>query len=83
MASSDDSHLLGRIYVGDGYGRRLEFAKRFKSLDTPLFTLSDDGGMTFSAAGKGIIVKSPDGNICRTIGIDDVGTIVATATSCN
>lgn len=40
------------------------------------------GGVAIPTAGSGVLVKSPDGSICKTIGIDNTGAIVATAARC-
>lgn len=50
---------------------------------TPTAKLQVAGGDAYtSTAGNGLIVKSPNGAICKRIGIDDSGTIVATSVSC-
>lgn len=50
---------------------------------TPAAKLQVAGGDAYtSTAGNGLIVKSPNGAICKRIGIDDSGTIVATPVSC-
>ena len=41
--------------------------------------LSVSGGVQITAAGKGVIVKSPDGTKCAQIGIDNTGSITLTA----
>lgn len=41
-----------------------------------------DGDVYTSTSGKGLIVVSPDGSICRRIGIDNSGTIVASPVTC-
>ena len=41
-----------------------------------------DGDIYTSTSGNGLIVVSPDGLICRRIGIDNFGTIVATPIAC-
>jgi hypothetical protein len=40
--------------------------------------LSKTGDLTLDVAGKGIVVKSPDGSVTKRIGIDNSGAIVAT-----
>jgi hypothetical protein len=41
-----------------------------------------DGDVYASTAGKGVIVKSPDGTKCARIGIDDAGALSVTALTC-
>jgi len=41
-----------------------------------------DGDVYASTAGKGVIVKSPDGTKCARIGIDDSGALSVTALTC-
>ena len=49
----------------------------------PTAKLQVAGGDAYtSTAGNGLIVKSPDGAICKRIGIDNSGNIVATAVTC-
>ena len=46
-------------------------------------TVGGYGGLgTDSPAGKGIIFKSPDGNTCKKLTIDDSGNPVWTTVSC-
>lgn len=40
------------------------------------------GDVAASDAGNGLIVKSPNGSICKRIGIDNFGNIVATSVTC-
>jgi hypothetical protein len=40
------------------------------------------GDVSTTMAGKGLIVKSPDGTKCARIGIDNTGAIVATSVTC-
>ena len=40
------------------------------------------GDAYISTPGTGLIVKSPDGQICKKIGIDDGGNIIATSLTC-
>jgi hypothetical protein len=35
-----------------------------------------------TGAGSGVLVKSPDGNTCKILGIDNAGAITATAAAC-
>ena len=49
----------------------------------PTAKLQVAGGDVYtSTAGNGLIVKSPNGAICKRIGIDNSGNIVATAVTC-
>ena len=49
----------------------------------PTTTLQVAGGdISTTTGGSGLIVKSPDGNTCARIGIDNSGTIVASAVAC-
>lgn len=49
----------------------------------PTAKLQVAGGDAYtSTAGKGLIVKSPNGTICKRIGIDDSGNIVGTTVTC-
>jgi hypothetical protein len=41
-----------------------------------------DGDVYASTAGKGVVVKSPDGTKCARIGIDDTGALSVTALTC-
>lgn len=41
-----------------------------------------DGDVYISDAGDGIIVRSPDGSLCRRIGINNSGAVIATAVTC-
>ena len=49
--SSASSPSLGKIYVGDGTGWQLDFAKRFGSADTVLYSLLDTGAMQTAGVG--------------------------------
>ena len=40
------------------------------------------GNIYTSTAGNGLVVKSPDGNTCKTIGIDNAGAILLSAITC-
>jgi len=40
------------------------------------------GDVYTSTAGNGIILKSPNGSVCKRIGIDNFGNIVATSVTC-
>ena len=49
----------------------------------PTTTLQVAGGdMSTATAGKGLIVRSPDGTKCARIGIDNSGVLVASAITC-
>jgi hypothetical protein len=48
LASGFGSPILGRIYVGDGTGWTLNFAKRSGSTDTDLFKFGDNGNLTLT-----------------------------------
>jgi hypothetical protein len=45
MASGFSSPVLGKIYIGDGTGWRLNFSKRISSTDTDLITMVDNGNL--------------------------------------
>jgi hypothetical protein len=40
------------------------------------------GDVSFTGAGDGIILRSPNGLVCRLISINDSGVIVTTAVTC-
>lgn len=44
--------------------------------DRPLFTVRNDGQVTVSQPGQGIVLKSPNGQICKKLSIDDNGELV-------
>lgn len=44
--------------------------------DRPLFTVRNDGQVTVSQPGQGIVLKSPNGQICKKLTIDDNGDLV-------
>jgi hypothetical protein len=52
---------------------------RNNAIDT---LLVQGGNVALPAAGKGVIVKSPDGNTCKSIGIDNAGALALTAATC-
>jgi hypothetical protein len=43
---------------------------------------SVSGGVQITAAGKGIVVKSPDGTKCAQVGIDNTGNLSVSAIAC-
>lgn len=45
------------------------------SSDRPLLTVRDDGQITVGQAGQGIVLKSPNGQVCRKLTIDDSGNL--------
>jgi len=49
MAGNFGSPVVGRIYVGDGTGWRLEFAKRVTATDTAVASINDSGNLTLLA----------------------------------
>jgi hypothetical protein len=53
------------------------------SNDRPLLTVRDDGQISVGQPGQGIVLKSPNGQICKKLTIDDAGNLVVKAmTSC-
>ena len=53
------------------------------SSDRPLFTVRNDGQVTVSQPGQGIVLKSPNGQVCRKLTIDNSGNlVVASMPSC-
>ena len=40
------------------------------------------GDAYLSTAGNGVILKSPDGTICKRLSIDNAGTLITTAIAC-
>lgn len=69
MASAIGSPSVGRIYVGDGSGWQLEFAKRTGGVDTVLFTLLDSGALKMtpitagSSVNNSLFIDSADGKL--------------------
>jgi hypothetical protein len=47
--------------------------------DRPLFTVRNDGQVSVGQAGQGIVLKSPNGQICKKLTIDDNGDLVVKA----
>jgi hypothetical protein len=64
IAGNFGSPTLGKIYVGDGTGWELDFAKRTASADTTLFKFKDSGIMD-SSAGYQYNGGAPSGNVLR------------------
>jgi hypothetical protein len=53
------------------------------SNDRPLLIVRNDGQVSVGQAGQGIVLKSPNGQVCRKLTIDDSGNlVVAPMTSC-
>lgn len=53
------------------------------SSDRPLLTVRNDGQVTVSQPGQGIVLKSPNGLVCRKLTIDNNGNlVVANMASC-
>lgn len=48
---------------------------QFKDNGTAVVSVNDGGNVTFSVAGKGIVLKTPDGNDTYLIAIDNNGQI--------
>jgi len=46
------------------------------SSDRPLLTVRDDGQISVGQPGQGIVLKSPNGQVCRKLTIDDSGNLV-------
>jgi len=44
--------------------------------DRPLLTVRNDGQITVGQPGQGIVLKSPNGQVCRKLTIDDGGNLV-------
>ena len=79
QAGNFGSPVLGRIYVGDGSGWRLEFAKRLASVDTVLFKFTDGGVLDVAT---GITVGgSPISLSSLGFTTTGSGTVIALATS--
>ena len=47
--------------------------------DRPLFTVRNDGQISVGQPGQGIVLKSPNGQICKKLTIDDNGDLVVKA----
>lgn len=64
MGGNYPSSILGRIYVGNGTGWRVSFAKRHMGIDTDQWYLQDDGTMqgveTSSAPAGGVGIAGRD-----------------------
>ena len=53
------------------------------NMDRPLFTVRNDGQVSVGQPGQGIVLKSPNGQVCRKLTIDDAGNLVVRVmTSC-
>jgi F5/8 type C domain len=53
------------------------------SSDHPIFTVRNDGQVSVGQPGQGIVLKSPNGLVCRKLTIDDAGNLVVKVmTSC-
>jgi hypothetical protein len=46
------------------------------SNDRPLLTVRNDGQVSVGQPGQGIVLKSPNGHVCRKLTIDDSGNLV-------
>ena len=44
--------------------------------DRSMLTVRDDGQITVGTPGQGIVLKSPNGLVCRKLVIDDTGTLI-------
>jgi len=44
--------------------------------DRPLLTVRNDGQITVGQPGQGIVLKSPNGQVCRKLTIGDGGNLV-------
>lgn len=45
-------------------------------IDRPMLTVRDDGQISVDRRGQGIVLKSPNGLVCRKLTIDDAGNLV-------
>ncbi len=69
MSKSADSSTKGLVVLN--------------SVDQPVFTVSSDGQISADKAGQGIVLKSPNGLVCRKLTIDNSGALVVQPmTSC-
>jgi hypothetical protein len=48
------------------------------SSDQTLLTVRNDGQVSVGQAGQGIVLKSPNGQVCRKLTIDNSGNLVVT-----
>jgi len=46
------------------------------NMDRALFTVRNDGQVSVGQPGQGIVLKSPNGQVCRKLTIDDAGNLV-------
>jgi len=47
--------------------------------DRSMLTVRDDGQITVGRPGQGIVLKSPNGLVCRKLVIDDAGNFIVQA----
>ena len=78
MGGTFGSPILGKIYVGDGTGWELDFAKRVTSVDTTLFKMKDSGVFDASV-GFTIAGAAASGNVLRGNGTNFVSGQLAAA----
>jgi hypothetical protein len=77
LAGTFGSPILGKIYIGDGTGWELDFAKRVGSVDTTLFQFKDNGNLVVTGSlNSGNIVVNPS-----ALGTGAALTVGGTSTS--
>jgi len=79
LAGNFGSPILGKIYIGDGTGWELDFAKRTGSADTSLFKFKDTGVIAFGSAADAAISRTATGTLAIGNGTagDASGTVNA------
>ena len=68
MGGTFGSPILGKIYVGDGTGWELDFAKRVASVDTTLFQFKDSGQLVINPSALGTGAALTVGGTSTTTG---------------
>jgi hypothetical protein len=76
----DNALVLGSINGVNGASASVNVGIGTSTPATPLHVASGD--VYASQAGSGVIVKSPDGNTCARIGIDNSGALSVTSLTC-
>lgn len=71
------------VYFGDRTGFKINFLARKDNIEKNVLELKDngevrveDGDVYLRGAGKGIIMRQPNGLKCRRITINDMGVLV-------
>jgi hypothetical protein len=65
-----------------GYNAIVNASNKIRLGNAAVTLVETQGDFHSAGAGNGIILKSPNGTVCRRLSIDDAGTLITTAVAC-